>query len=148
MPFPIEVGTTAYTGLITKAEVYELTPPGVPATKSIIRTDQQWGVRVEWEMCGELAEWLNDEFHVQAFAEGIGSAAPDYDLAVVVVPSLNGAWNPVEKKRRYSVELAGPTVAAGTYKITATVQLHEGETHAPVPVAGFAECTMVQFYNP
>jgi hypothetical protein len=148
MSFPIEVGETAYTGSITKAEVFEMVPPGVPQTKRIIRTDQQWGIHVEWEMCGSLAEWLNDEFHVQAFAEGMGNAAPDYDLAEVVMPTLKGSWNPMTGKRCYSVDIVGPTFAPGTYDMTVTVQLYEGESHAPAPVAGFAECEKVQFYNP
>jgi hypothetical protein len=148
MSFPIEVGNTTYTGSITKVEVYEMVPPGVPETKNIIRTDQQWGIRLEWKMCGDLAEWLSDEFHVTGFINTDSGEPRSYPLPEVVVPTLDGAWNPVERKRTYSVDLSGPTVPAGTYKVTVRLQLYEGESHTTVPVGGFAKCAEIMFMEP
>lgn len=148
MSFPIEVGNTTYTGSITKVEVYEMVPPGVPETKKIIRTDQQWGIRVEWEMCGDLAEWLSDEFYVTASVDTDSGEPHSYPRPEKVIPTLDGAWNPVKRKRTYSVELPGPAVPAGTYKITVRLQLREGEHHTEVPVGGFVKCEEIMFMSP
>jgi hypothetical protein len=142
-------------GAIYEGEVFAGIFEGVPAREqNIIRTDQDWGVKVDWEMKGVLALFLNEEFQVRFFLESMGPGQ-EYQLPVPLparVSTLAAVLDMTVPSRTYSetitIDHTTTPIAPGTYKLTITLQLFDSSTGTPYPVAGFVEGPMVQFYNP
>ena len=121
--------------------------------RNIIRTDQDWGVTVEWEMEGILALFLNEEFRLRFFLESIGPGS-EYSLPVagpVTVGSLTGTLDPVGPSRSYTetitIDHTLTPIDPGTYKLTLTLQVFDTSSGSPYPIAGFVEGPIVQFYE-
>ena len=116
----------------------------------LIDTDQAWGVKVDWEMHGILAKFLNATFELRILLESIG---PGAELAlpatVVEVDTLSAPW--VGGQRVYSrkITIAAGTVPAGAYKLVTLLQLydHANPGAKPYPVAGMVEGPIVNFFN-
>ena len=122
--FSVPLGTEpSYDGTM-QATVFELAAPDTAVPTNHIRTTQNWGVKVDWEMTGAFTPFLIDEFHLRAFVESIG---PEAELALplggpVIVNTLAGALG-VGPKRTYSanVNIPAGTVPAGVYKLVTLV---------------------------
>jgi hypothetical protein len=150
--FSVPLGTEpAYDGTM-QATVFELAAPDTPVPTNHIRTTQNWGVRVDWEMTGAFTPFLIDEFRLRAFVESIG---PGAEMALplagpVIVNTLAGPLG-VGPKRTYSANINIPagTVPAGVYKLVTLVQLHDdGAPGNPYPVVATVEGPIVTIFQP
>lgn len=144
----LETNMTAYTGNMTAVAFEGPGPQFLP--KNVIRSDQNWGIKVDWEVEGALVDWLDATFHVTAHLESIGPG-PEYTLPTIEVPTLSVplSGGPAAK-REYSqnIDIAPGEVQAGIYKIVTTLQLYEAASGNPTPVAGFVEGGMIQIFDP
>lgn len=138
--------------------------PDTPAT--LIKTTQDWGIEVKWELHGDDTPLINGEFRVRAFLERMGPGddkvipmgAQDYvavstgDLQPPDPADPNPQLNALLYKTKIEVpKVPEPTsVPAGTYKVTTIVQLYRGSlaTSKPMMVAGFLEGPMIEIYEP
>lgn len=150
----IESDVVDYQGTID-AQIFEL-PQGVPVTSRIIRNTQKWGVKVDWEMHGNLAVFLDAEFRLQLFLESMGPGT-EYALPLagpVVVATLSVPNTPVGgvATRTYTknieIDPAVTTVDVGTYKVVTALQLYEKSSNNPTPIAGFVEGPIIQIFQP
>jgi hypothetical protein len=160
MSTEFDTNLTDYRGAM-EAALYELTAPGDPIVTNLIRTDQKWGVKIDWTMKGNLAEWINAQFHLRLCMESIGTH-PEYELPVagpVEVATLSVPLKTivlpgggVEYQRCYSQQIefdpAEFTIAAGPYKPVTLIQLYDDEANQPVSVCAAYEGTIVTFYTP
>jgi hypothetical protein len=144
----------AYAGTM-EAKVFEAVPE---REKNIIRTDQDWGVILDWVMTGPLTASLDEEFQIQIFLESMGpgteyalpAAGPHKVDTLAGVPGIDPIT--LEENRTYQETLtinhAVTPIDPGTYRLTVTVQLFDKVSGTPWPVAGFFEGPMLQFYTP
>jgi len=150
-----ESAFTAYTGTMS-AVVYEGAAFVTATPNNIIRTDQAWGVHVEWTMSGAdraLIENITSlgEFRLFVFLERIGpGAGVPLPTPAAVEPILGGTI--AVGNRNYVKDLQFPagSVSEGTYHLTTAVQLYDEPAPGgePQPVAGFIELPMVLFFKP
>lgn len=152
-----ESGITDYVGDV-QSVVYE-GPAFLAATpNNIVRTDQPWGVHIEWTMNGAnrpVLESFNPgaEFRLQVFLERIG---PGAEIALPVpnatenIVSATSTVSPAGRKYTRDLQFAAGSVPAGTYHLTSVVQLFNAPAPGgtPQPAAGFIELPMVLFFNP
>jgi hypothetical protein len=146
----LETDLADYQGTLQAAS-FEGLGPIFPPT-NVIRSDQAWGVRVDWEVHGPLVEWLDAEFRISVFLESIGTG-PEYNLPQVNVSTLSipvvvdGLGN---KSRTYTqnIDVAPGQVQPGIYKIATALQLFEKATGNPTPVAGLYEGGLVHIFVP
>lgn len=155
-------GTGGFTGAILEgtmtATVWEASPVLVT---NIVRTDQTWGVKLDWEMKGILTSplmGLGGDYHLTIYLEdmGPGSNRALPSAGPVKVDSLGGTFDPIALTRTFSENLtfdpAVEPVPAGIYRLTALIQLYHKDpplgSGAPYPVAGFVEGPVIQFYVP
>ena len=143
------------------AALYELTAPGDPIVTNLIRTDQKWGVKIDWTMKGNLAEWLNAKFHLRLCMESIGTH-PEYELpqaGPVEVDTLSVPCTTetlpdgsIVYSRCYSQKIefdpANFEIAGGPYKPVTLIQLYDDEADQPVSVCAAFEGAIVTFYKP
>ncbi len=158
MPFtdpievPVPIAPTIYDGTM-QAHTFELAEPGLPVTSKLIRTTQDWGVEVDWEMHGPLAVFLDGDFHLTAYIESIGPG-PEMKLpgADVVVNSLSAALAflgvpPVATRTYHAVINIPPgTVPAGAYKIVTLLQMYGPS--GKYPIAGLCEGPVLDIFVP
>lgn len=151
MPYanPLETNMTSYSGSM-QAHTFEATGPGpaYPPT-NVIRTDQPWGIKVDWEMTGALVTWLNADFQIKVVLERMGPGA-DTALPPVNVNTLTGALNPAIPSRSYSynVMVAPGATAEGVYRVVVLLHLFDDTTGYPTPIAGFADSGYVDIFKP
>jgi hypothetical protein len=148
-PFSIPLGTgAAYSGQ-ADAHIFELASPDNPVPTHHIRTTQDWGVRVRWEVEGAFVPFLVDEFHVYAFIESIG---PGQELAPgpVVVGTMSSPLLPGNKRvYETSVNIPKGTINPGVYKMAVMVQLCDDAPPAtPYPVVAAIELPLVTVFKP
>lgn len=154
--FPAKIESTMldYQGEINDGKVWE----SVPTREiNIIRTDQDWGIKLEWVMSGLDALMSVDEWHVSLFLESTGSG-PEYDLPsggpIVVLNQdpVVSTFDPVTGERTFkltiTIDHTVDPIAPGTYWLTSTLQYYFVGTNNPWPCAGFFEGPMLQFYKP
>ncbi|HEX5688419.1 MAG TPA: hypothetical protein VFX76_00355 [Roseiflexaceae bacterium] len=133
------------------ATVFEVAnPPSVPADleTKVIRTDQAWGARIQFETTGAATSWLTGTWHVGLYLESIGPG-PELELGIQHVPLTPGA-NPA-----YDVTLNVPAGAVGPvpdhqtrpFKLVTCVSYMMPDD-TPGPMAGYIEGPILQFYNP
>lgn len=150
-----ESGISGYDGTMT-AIVYEGSAFTSPTPNNIVRTDQDWGVRVEWRMCGPNRAILesfnpNAEFRLLVYLERIGpGAGAALPSPAAVEPILSGVVAAGCRNYTKDLQFTAGTILDGTYHLTSVVQLYNGPTPSgtPQPAAGFIELAMVQFYTP
>jgi hypothetical protein len=144
----IETDLNDYKGTM-QAHTYE-GPAPIFKPSNVIRSDQEWGVRIEWQVRGPLVEWLDGEFYLHVVLESIGPG-PEYDKRGVPVPTLSVpvVLDNGEKTRNYytEIEFSPGEIEVGVYKIATTLQLY-GCSDNPTPIAGFVEGKMVNIFNP
>ncbi len=142
MPFePQNIPPNFFTGQITAFAV--LDPNGLAPT-TIIRTTDQWFVRVDWVIAGIVADSLAGTWQVRAFLESMG---PGFE-GQVGQQNINLAVDPTTP-RNYSSTLAIPanTVPAGTYKLVVTVN-YLTPANQPGFMAGYEEGPIIQVFAP
>jgi len=125
------------------AEVYEL---GGAKPTSIIRTDQEWGVKVHWDLKGSLAPLICGEWCVHLCLESIG---PGPELRfdhphIHLDPCGDGEYNcdfRIKPGKIRGKDCSYP------YKLVVTVT-YLTACEKPGPIAGFVEGPILQFYDP
>ena len=125
------------------AEVYE--EGGVKPT-TIIRTDQEWGVKVHWDFKGYLTPFICGEWCVHLCLESIGPG-PELKLDHPHIP-----LNPCGNGEYYADFEVEPGIVTGEdcstpYKLVVTVT-YLNACDKPGPIAGFVEGPILQFYEP
>ena len=134
-----------YLGGEIYAEVYEV---GGARPTTIIRTDQEWGVKLHWDLKGSLAPFICGRWCVHLFLESMGpgpelklDANPDY---IPLDPCGNGEYDFDFRVRRGVVT---GRHCSNPYKLVATIT-YLTACDKPGPIAGFVEGPMLQFYEP
>ncbi len=121
-------------------ELFEVTPPGeTPAT--VIRTDQDWYVKMDWKTAGSLNYLMCGKWQLQVLLEEIGKGEHDVDNGIVYEKFQS-------KPHTYSreVRFRAGELPEGVFKIVVTMKLL-GPNDVPGSVVGFAEGPIVQFYD-
>ena len=121
---------------------------------TVIRTDQNWQVQIDWSLEGSLlgtpffsfiGEWV-----VRVYLESMGPSK-EYELPIggsgahVSVATFNADG---ANKRNYSttISIAPKAVEPGIYKMVVAVT-YESSAGKPGPIAGFHEGEMLQLYE-
>ncbi len=138
-----------YTGTETDCHTFEVEAPGVDETTTIIHSNQDWGVHVEWNMQGPWALYLDEEFQVTVFLEDLSPADIDGQLGPVKVPTLSGTLDVLTQTRSYKLDIpvTSGTYKSSVYKPTLLIQLFDSVTGAPWPVAAFQEMRPLNISN-
>lgn len=150
---PTPIAPNVYDGTM-QAETFEIAEPGLPVTTNLIRTTQDWGIKVKWEMHGPLAVFLDADFHIRGFLESIGPgteyAQPVTDIVVNTL-SVPLTVTPDGPTREYEVDINIPkgTVEPHPYKLVAFIQLYSccPKSHK-YPIAGMCELPVVDIFEP
>jgi hypothetical protein len=149
-PFETNPLQSVYTGVMQNCNTFEVSPVGPDNPSTLIRTDQDWGVHLEWTMTGGLVLNLQEEFRVTVFLEDMSPNDADKQLGPVHVPTFAGALGP-GPARTYKLDIpaAAGTVSAGVYEVTVLVQLYEtAPSNSPWPVACFDELPIINIFKP
>jgi hypothetical protein len=127
------------------ATVHEHTNPHVPA--SVIRTDQEWAVRVRFQTSGGLSHVLTGTWHVGVYIESIGPGMEE-EIALLHTPLTPGPGTV-----SYNVDLVIPanriTVPdhqTQPFKLVTTVSYIQPDGQ-PGAMAGYIEGPIIQLYN-
>lgn len=123
------------------AKIYE--KDGANPT-TIIRTDQEWGVKIYWELKGSLAQYICGEWCVRVCLESIGDGPENnWEYRIPLDPCGNGQYY-------YDFKFKPGQISADycstPYKPVVTVT-YNSVCHVPGPVAGFVELPILQFYE-
>jgi hypothetical protein len=153
----------ALTGGITQVMIEEKDENGTYDESSIIRTDRDWKITLDWQLAGTLLESRHFNFtgqwHVQAFLEAFGEDKPntggkqDYDLKEVEIDvrkkdDTTGVDLPSPWDYSVSRSVNAGDVAPGLYRL-AVALTYKDENGDPGPMAGFIEVPgMIQVYKP
>ncbi len=138
-----------YAGTETDCHTFEMEAPSVQEKTTIIHSNQDWGVHIEWHMQGPLALFLNEEFRVTVFLEDLSPADKDVALGPVKVSTFSGTLNVITETRSYKLDIpvkAGK-IASSVYKPTLLIQLYDSGSGDPWPVAAFDEMRPIDIYN-
>ena len=140
--FEVSLPTPYLTGEIY-ADIYEV---GGADPTNIIRADQDWGVKIHWDLKGSLARFICGEWCIHLYLESMGPApelkldAPRY---VKLDPCGDGEYN---LDFRVKAGTVNAEHCGNPYKVVAAVTYHD-ECDRPGPIAGFVEGPLVQFYE-
>ena len=136
-------------GAIVGATVSEV---GGIAPSTNIRTDQDWSVKVDWNLEGSL---LNQPFFnfvgdwvVSLFLESMGPSL-EYSLNPIRLGVNTFTQNPqVQNRRDYTatIDVLAGQIDAGIYKLAVAIT-YESAPGTPGPIAGFHEGNMLQLYS-
>ena len=133
-----------------KATVYEVdNPPPPDMEPTVIRTDQAWGVRVHFETSGNAATWLSGKWCVGVFVESIGPGQ-ELEAGWLHVDLTPGLVLPIAYDTEIKVpagKITVPSHLTRPFKLVTTVSYMD-PNGAVLPMAGFLEGPIVQFYNP
>ena len=134
-----------YLGGDIYAEVYEV---GGAKPTTIIRTDQEWGVKLHWDLKGSLAPFICGEWCIHLFLESMGPAP---ELKLDPYPKYEMPLDPCGDGEYYFDFRVKPGIVTGQhcsnpYKVVVTVT-YLNACHKPGPIAGFVEGPLVQFYE-
>jgi hypothetical protein len=156
--FEVSLSDPALSGGI-EAEVYELGGPTGHNATSIIRHDQDWGVKIKWYLEGTLVPFVCGYWCISLYFESMGSpAGPDhnqdeFDLRAAYEVKLDPCLKPDADGHYYyyyDFKVPKGTIKPGhcgrPYKVVAAVT-YKTLCNRPGPMAGFVEGPMIQFYE-
>lgn len=128
------------------ATVHEHSMLRAPA--SVIRTDQEWAVRVRFETSGGLSEHLPGTWHLGVYLESIGPG-PEAQVALKHVPLTPGPGTVVYNEDLVipANTIAVPNHQTTPFKLVTTVSFIWPDG-TPGPMAGYLEGPIIQMYNP
>jgi len=128
---------------------------GGTTPSTVIRTDQNWQIQIDWSLEGSLlgtpffsfmGEWV-----VRVYLESMGPSK-EYEIPIggsgarVSVATFTPDGT---SKRNYTttIQIAPNAVAPGIYKMVVAVT-YQSSAGKPGPIAGFHEGEMLQLYEP
>lgn len=117
---------------------------------TIIRTNQDWFVSVEWDTVGMLTGLIGGTWHLHIYLESMGPGQ-DYELfdksaspAEHDIPLKPG---PAPIHYHLHPDIAPSSVEPGAYKLVVTAT-YTDLANDPFPMAGYWEGPIVQFIKP
>ena len=115
------------------------------APNTIIETDDNWEVDVNWNISGLVAPALGGNWDVRLFLESLDGLNPTKKIGEAVV-SLNSV--PPSTNRNYTakIKINAGVVGAGLYKLTAAITY--SNLGVVLEMAGFHEGPLMQFIDP
>jgi hypothetical protein len=132
---------------------------GGVAPTNIIRTDQNWGVKIEWFLKGSLVPFICGYWCVSLHFESMGSPiGPDFNEDEFDLKTYELKLDPCKKldeygRAVYDYEFKVPAYTikpehcGRPYKVVTSVT-YKTICNKPGPMAGFVEGPMIQFYSP
>jgi hypothetical protein len=144
MPFdPLIVGNPALLSGNVGFLILKTAEPLAPST--IIETDDNWEVDVNWNIQGLVAPALGGDWDVKLFLESMDGLNPTKQVGNAKV-SLGSV--PPSNNRKYTakIKIAAGTVGAGLYKLTAAITY--SNLGVVLEMAGFHEGPLMQFIDP
>ncbi|HPR88841.1 MAG TPA: hypothetical protein PL181_12540 [bacterium] len=118
-------------------EVYS--DPASPPT-SIVKVNEAWGVRVNWNTVGPLNNLINGNFRIQVLFDKLGIGEAAWEPVVPPVPT-------VPTPAPYTIQIAcGPNLPAGMYKLAVYLFLEDVNGN-PAGVICCAEGPTITVYN-
>jgi hypothetical protein len=150
--YPNEIESPTGTGFdgTMDAEVFEATEPGQFNSTQLIRTTQDWAIRVYWEMHGAWPPFGWFDFDVTAFYESIG-AGPEGTLGAVTVNSLSvplaGGQRVYGTMPVVEIPVLAGTLPVGLYNLAVALQ-PRFVGGPPMPFAGLVELKPVNIFAP
>ncbi len=120
-------------------------PEPLPAiTNRLVQTDQSVVVRSRWRVRGGLAAIIEGSWRVQVFLEqfGGGEATPgEYSTTLTHVQSLDNTYD-------VQVTIPANAIGEGFYRLAVAITMRgPAPAELPLPVAGFDEIGMLQYYT-
>lgn len=129
---------------VATATVTELPGTGVfPASLNpvhSIRSDQAWGVRVQWSTGGALGPLLSGNWNVTVYLDRMAGGAHTPVVQSKPVQSTDPAHYVVD------IPFAAGAVPAGAYRMAVTITM-TGPTGVPAPIGGVGDGPLLQFYD-
>jgi len=125
------------------ASVYEV---GGVSPAAIVGVNQDWGVKVRWDLYGSLAPFICGEWCLHLRLESLG---PGRDLLfsarrkIPLNPCGRGRYYFDFRIRRGTIK---PRHCSIPYKPVVTITYHNA-CHAPGPIAGFVSLPIMHFYE-
>lgn len=124
-------------------------PNGVVPQLTILRATDDWVVDVQWNISGSLAEFIgaSKTWTVTLLLESMGQGF-EGPIASYTTSALGGLiqnYGPIPVSIPKNPMLADGNTSK-IYKLVGVLTLADGAT--PLPVAGYAEGPMLQFYLP
>lgn len=126
-----------------QAAVYEV---GGASPTSIIRSDQDWGVQVRWQLEGSLVPFICGEWCIHLRLESLGTGreltleAPNL---IPLDPCGKGEYYFDFRVKRGTIR---PEHCSIPYKPIVTVTYYTA-CRTPGPIAGYVELPILQFYD-
>jgi hypothetical protein len=143
---PFETVTSPMQGTIS-AEIVDTS--GIPSSR-IIRTTDNWQVRVNWTLSGAGAAFVspNEKWVVRVFVESIGPGFETLMPPAAEIQATGGTNQVYNHTFTFppNANMAHPTFS-GVYKVVVVLTLKDPMGN-PLPVAGFSEEPIIQFYRP
>lgn len=145
------LGTPLLTGTISAPTVTET---GGVTPNNIIRTDQDWQIKIDWSLQGSLlgtpffsfmGEWV-----VRVYLESMGPSN-EYEIPIggsgshVSVATFTPD-GPSKRDYTTTIHIAPNAVVPGIYKMVVAIT-YESSPGVPGPIAGFHEGGMLQLYQ-
>ena len=125
------------------AEVYEV---GGAKPAAIIRADQEWGVKIHWDLEGSLAPFICGEWCIHLRLESMGPGLEiilDAPRRIPLDPCGRGEYYCDFRVKRGKITSAHCSIP---YKPVVTVTYYNA-CHRPGPIAGFVELPILPFYE-
>ena len=147
--FETHPNEAVYTGTLDAAFSFETSNIGVDNPATLIRSDQDWGVHVQWTMSGSLVQNLDEEFRVTLYLEDLSPADKDVQLGPIPQrTNPTGSGGPTTEVYQLNIKAPAGTVPVGLYKPNVLIQMFDNPgTGAPWPVACFAELPIINIYQ-
>lgn len=122
-------------------------PDARPAT--VIRTDQEWGVRVHWDLRGQLAPFIHGRWSLHLYLEPVGNGPgrklePYLPSSIPIDPCGGGEYDFDFRVRPGTVKTEH---CFSPYRLVFMIT-YLTESGRPGPIAGFVEGPVLQFYEP
>jgi len=126
------------------AKVYEI---GGASPTNIVRVDQDWGVKVHWDLKGSLAPFICGEWCLHLRLESLGPGPEIMFSAkrrIPLNPCGRGRYDFDLRVKRGKIRGDHCSIP---YKPVVTITYYTA-CHKPGPIAGFVELPIMQFYDP
>jgi hypothetical protein len=145
---PFESVVQPLTGSIT-AHVHD--PSGIVPETTIVRATDPWQIHVLWSISGLASEFIIPPmtWNVRCFLESMGTGPETPIIPTANVAAQGGlAQNYDVLINVPAFPVLGNPAFSGLYRLVTVLTLRTSPGGAPLPIAGYDEGNMMQFYLP
>ncbi len=130
-------------GGITGAVILDPSDPGTPVT--VIETDDNWYIKLDWQIAGLFAPYVDGTWTVKAFLDDLdGGPFSGQVGSTVKLPLSSAAPLPAPRQYNTLIKVDAGKVPEGLYQLTIAITYdHSGKR---LSMAGFYELAVMQFY--